>query len=74
MSCKTTVIERTMVYVPEIDFPEFPILGEYEKKDGKVTTDENFFRQLLMFRETYKNVIEKYNEKKNKLEENKNEL
>ena len=61
------------MYVPEIDFPEFPILGEYERQNGKVTTDENFFRQLLIFRETYENAVEKYNEKKNRLEDNENE-
>ena len=74
-SCNTTkVIEKTIIYIPEIDWPEFPELGEYEARDGKVTTDENYFRKLLMFREMYFNEQNKYNEKKMKLEENKNEL
>lgn len=40
---------------------------------GKVTTDEDYFRKLLIFREIYKSEIDKYNEKKMKLEENENE-
>ena len=59
--------------MPEIDWPEFPKLPEYERENGKVTTDEEFFRRLLIFRELYKNERNKYNEKKMKLEENKNE-
>ena len=46
-------------------------LGGY--KNGKVTTDEDYFRKLLIFREIYKSERDKYNEKKMKLEENENE-
>lgn len=42
-------------------------------KNGKVTTDEDYFRKLLIFREIYKSERDKYNEKKMKLEENENE-
>ena len=73
-SCKTVKEIEVVYHVPEIDWPEFPKLPEYERKDGKVTTDEEFFRQLLIFRETYKSERDKYNEKKEKLEERKNEL
>ena len=75
ISCKTTkVVEKTIIYIPEINWPEFPELGEYEVNNGKVTTDENYFRRLLMFREMYFTERDTYNEKKAKLEEDKNEL
>jgi len=54
--------------VVEVDFPDFPKLPDYEVKNGKVTTDEEYFRQLLIFRELYKSERNKYNEKKEKLE------
>ena len=38
-------------------------------KNGKGTTDEDYFRKLLIFREIYKSERDKYNEKKMKLEE-----
>lgn len=59
--------------MPEIYWPDFPKLPDYEVKNKKVTTDEEFFRQLLIFREIYKSERDKYNEKKMKLEENENE-
>ena len=55
--------------MPDIEWPEFPQLPDYEVKNGKVTTDEEYFRHLLVFREMYKNERNKYNEKKAKLEE-----
>ena len=67
LSCKTTKVETRYV-MPEIDWPEFPKLPDYEAKNGKVTTDEEFFRRLLVFKELYKNERNKYNEKKEKLE------
>lgn len=67
MSCRT--IQKTVYYIPEVDWPDFPELGECEAKDGKVTTDENYFRRLLMFRTSYYNEIQKYEEKKMKVEE-----
>lgn len=60
------------MYVPEVDFPTFPVLGEYIKVNGKIATEEDFFRELLIFRETYKNAVEKYCEKL-KLKGEKNE-
>ena len=59
--------------MPDIYWPDFPKLPEYERNSGKVTTDEEFFRQLLIFREIYKSERDKYNEKKMKLEEKENE-
>lgn len=75
VSCKTTeVIEKTVHHVPEIDFPAFPKLGEYEKtNDGRIIVDEEYFRKLLIFKERYKSAVSEYNEKKDKLEA-KNEL
>ena len=72
LSCKTTKVEIQYV-VPDINWPEFPKIPDYEVKNGKVTTDEEYFRKLLIFREIYKSERDKYNEKKMKLEENENE-
>lgn len=55
--------------MPDIEWPEFPKMPDYEVKNGKVTTDEEYFRRLLVFREMYKTERNKYNEKKAKLEE-----
>ena len=68
-SCKTTTVEKTVYYIPEVDWPEFPELGEYETKDGKVTTDEDYFRKLLIFRTMYLDEQSKYEEKRKLLEE-----
>jgi len=74
VSCKTTKEIEIRYYVPEIDWPEFPKLPEYEiKVDGILVKDENYFRRLLTFKELYKSERDKYNEKKEKLEENKDE-
>lgn len=68
-SCKTTRTVETQYIIPEINWPEFPKLPDYEVKNGKVITDEDYFRELLTFREIYKSERDKYNEKKMKLEE-----
>jgi hypothetical protein len=68
------VIEKPVYFVPEIDFPVFPELGEYEKlENGKIAVDEDYFRRLLAFRTLYFDERDKYEEKKMKLEENENE-
>lgn len=65
MSCKTNkVVTEYEYHVPEIVFPAFPKLGEFEIKGDKVEVDENYFRQLLKFRETYKSVVLEYEEKR----------
>jgi hypothetical protein len=65
-SCRTT---RTVYRVIEIDFPEFPMLGDYEVLEGnRVATDEEYFRKLLIFRTLYIDEQEKYNEKKKLVE------
>ena len=74
ISCKTTKEIQIKYYVPEIDFPEFPKLPDYEKtENGILVKDENYFRQLLIFKESYKSEVNKYNEIKMKLEESENE-
>ncbi len=74
VSCKTTKEIQIKYYIPEIDFPEFPKLPDYEiTENGILVKDENYFRQLLIFKESYKSEINKYNEKKMKLEEFENE-
>lgn len=65
-SCRTT---RTVYKVIDIDFPEFPVLGDYEVLEGnRVATDEEYFRKLLIFRTLYIDEQEKYNEKKKLIE------
>lgn len=65
-SCRTT---RTVYKVIDIDFPEFPMLGDYEVLEGnRVATDEEYFRKLLIFRTLYIDEQEKYNEKKKLIE------
>lgn len=75
MSCRTTrTVEKIIYYIPQVDWPEFPELGEYEKiEDGRIATDEDYFRKLLIFKKIYESERDKYNEKKMKLEENENE-
>lgn len=64
------VVEKTIYKVPEISWPEFPELGEYEKTgNGKIATDEDYFRKLLTFRTLYFDEIEKYEEKRKFIED-----
>jgi hypothetical protein len=64
--------------VPELDFPTFPKLGEYEiTEDGqKVEVDEIYFRKLLIFRIEYNSLVSEYKDKKELYEkgEKENEL
>lgn len=64
------VVEKTIYKVPKITWPEFPELGEYEKlQNGKITTDEHYFKKLLTFRTLYFDEIEKYEEKRKFIED-----
>lgn len=69
ISCRTIkVIEKEIYYVPEISFPTFPKLPDYEIiEEGIIIKDENYFRELLKFKAEYKDMIEQYNEKKEEL-------
>ena len=71
ISCKTTtVIEKTIYKCPDINWPEFPEVGEYEKtNNGKIAIDEDYFKRLLVFRTFYFNERDKYEEKKQLIEE-----
>ena len=71
ISCKTTtVIEKTIYKCPDINWPEFPEVGEYEKtNNGKIAIDEDYFRRLLVFRTFYFDEKDKYEEKKQLIEE-----
>lgn len=75
-SCNSNkVVEKTIVYIPEIDWPEFPKLPDYEiTEDGILIKDENYFRQLLIFKEEYQTEIDKYNERLEKIGGKENEL
>lgn len=64
------VVEKTIYKVPKISWPEFPELGECEKiGNGKIATDEDYFRRLLVFRTFYFDEIEKYEEKRKFIED-----
>lgn len=64
------VVEKAIYKVPEISWPEFPELGECEKiGNGKIATDEDYFRRLLVFRTFYFDERDKYEEKKKLIEE-----
>ena len=70
LSCKTTVVEKTVYYIPGVDWPELPELGDCETlKDGRIATDEDYFRKLLVFKTLYLDEKEKYEEKRKLLEE-----
>lgn len=63
-------VEKTIYYISIVDFPKFPELGEYEiLADGRIATDEDYFRKLLTFRTLYFDALEKYNEKINYVKE-----
>jgi hypothetical protein len=66
ISCNSSkVVEKTIYYVPEVDFPEVPKLGDCEiLKDGRVATDEGFFRKFLAFKTLYSDALLKYEDKK----------
>ena len=71
ISCKTTtVIEKTIYKCPDISWPEFPEVDEYEKtNNGKIAVDEDYFRRLLVFRTFYFDERDKYEENKQLIEE-----
>jgi hypothetical protein len=68
-SCRTTkVVEKTIYYIPQVDWPKFPKLPDYEITDnGILIKDESYFRQLLVFKTEYQNEINKYNERIEKI-------
>lgn len=70
ISCRTIkIIEKEVYCVPEINPPTFPKLPDYEiTEEGIIIKDENYFRELLKFKAEYKDMIERYNEKKEELE------
>lgn len=65
-SCRSSKIEKTIYYVPVIEFPEFPLIDEYViSNDGKqVTVNAEFFRKLLIFKTQYKSAVLEYENKK----------
>ena len=65
-NCKSSKIEKTIYYVPEIEFPEFPLVDSYSiNEDGnKVTVDAEFFRKLLIFKTQYNSSVLEYENKK----------
>lgn len=61
LSCSTTKEIKTVYYVPDLYFPDFPKLPDYEINDkDEVTVDGEFFRQLLIFKTQYKSTKNEY--------------
>ena len=75
-SCRSNkIIEKTIIYIPEVDWPELPKLPDYEiTENGILVKDENYFRQMLIFKTEYQTEIDKYNEKLEKIGGKENEL
>lgn len=61
VSCRTTEY-----VVPEITFPEFPIVDTYSISDDgtQVTVDAEFMRELLIYKREIATTEELYNEKR----------
>lgn len=53
-SCQTAKTERIeyveKAYIPDIAFPKFPALTDYERKDGKVIVSEEWIIQLSEYK------------------------
>lgn len=68
ISCRTRVeyIDKPVYYVPDVVFPEFPLVGDYEigEEGRKVTVDSGYFRSLLIFRTEYISALDEYFELK----------
>ena len=75
-SCNSNkVIEKTIIYIPEVDWPELPKLPDYEiTENGILVKDENYFRQMLIFKTEYQTERDKYNERLEKIGGKENEL
>lgn len=61
MSCATTSVETEMV-VPELVFPEFPDLVEYEVKEGGTLVDNMWIIRLAEYRILIEETEKTYNE------------
>jgi len=61
LSCSTTKEVIIEYQIPEIDWPEFPKLPDYEiTENGILVKDENYFRKLLIFKTKYKSTEDEY--------------
>lgn len=71
VSCQTTKQKEVEVevYVPEIEFPEFPFIGNYEITENGILVEESYFRELLIFKISYEECLSEYEEKKQTLQE-----
>lgn len=65
MSCVTTKIEYIeKPYVPEITFPIFPALPNYERKDGNVVVSEDWIVRLADYKIRIEETERNYNDLK----------
>lgn len=65
MSCVTTKIEYIeKPYVPEITFPIFPALPNYERKDGNVVVSEDWIVRLAEYKIRIEETERNYNDLK----------
>jgi len=66
LNCQSTTDVKKEMYIPEIIFPEFPVLEEYERKDGKITVPEEYILQLAEYKIRIEETEQNYNDiKKN---------
>lgn len=65
MSCQTTKTEYIeKPFIPEITFPVFPVLTEYERKDGKVIVSEDWIVRLAEYKIYIEETKKDYNDLK----------
>lgn len=65
MSCVTTKIEYIeKPYVPEITFPIFPALPNYERKDGNVVVSEDWIVRIAEYKIRIEETERNYNDLK----------
>ena len=65
MNCATTKTEYTeKPYVPEITFPIFPALPNYERKDGNVVVSEDWIVRLAEYKIRIEETERNYNDLK----------
>lgn len=69
LNCQSTNDVKKEIYIPEINFPKFPVLEEYEQKDGKIIVPEEYILQLAEYKIRIEETEQNYNEIKKNIKE-----
>lgn len=70
MSCQSVKVEYVdKPYIPEVSFPIFPELTEYERKDGKVFVSDDWLIRLAEYKIRIEETERNYNDLKALYEE-----